>query len=71
MGMSLVEECVSELKCCRAMPWHVYGIAWLVAESIIPVCPPACGQSRTSDAAQISASMAPILITALIFFLHR
>jgi len=40
-------------------------------ESIIPVCPPACGQSRTSDAAQISASMALILITALIFFLHR
>lgn len=40
-------------------------------ESIIPVCPPACGQSRTSDAAQISASMAPILITALVFFLHR
>ncbi|XP_063220158.1 lachesin [Bacillus rossius redtenbacheri] len=40
-------------------------------ETIIPVCPPACGQARYGDAAQITTSMALVLISVLLVFLHR
>ncbi|GLG92915.1 Lachesin [Gryllus bimaculatus] len=40
-------------------------------ESIIPVCPPACGTGSYGGAAQITTSMALVLISALIIFLHR
>nr|CAD7406103.1 unnamed protein product [Timema poppensis] len=42
-------------------------------ESIIPVCPPACGQARYDGgaAAQITTSMALVVITVLLVFMHR
>ncbi|XP_049838500.1 lachesin [Schistocerca gregaria] len=40
-------------------------------ETIIPVCPPACGQAYGGDAAEISTSMALILISTIIVALHR
>lgn len=40
-------------------------------ESIIPVCPPACGTGSYGGAAQITTSMALVLISALIVFMHR
>ncbi|XP_071447648.1 lachesin isoform X2 [Hetaerina americana] len=39
-------------------------------ESIIPVCPPACGQAQYGDAVQITTSMALVLISALLLLLH-
>ncbi|XP_066255746.1 lachesin [Euwallacea similis] len=36
-------------------------------ESIIPVCPPACGSARYGDASTLSTSTAALLITFLIF----
>lgn len=40
-------------------------------ETIIAVCPPACGTGYDSGAAPITTSMAIVLISALIIFLHR
>ncbi|XP_066991008.2 lachesin isoform X2 [Anabrus simplex] len=40
-------------------------------ETIIPVCPPACGTGSYGDAIQITSSMALVLISALIIFMHR
>ncbi|KAG8231048.1 hypothetical protein J437_LFUL011171 [Ladona fulva] len=40
-------------------------------ESIIPVCPPACGQAQYGEAAQVTTSMALLLISSALFlFLH-
>lgn len=40
-------------------------------ESIIPVCPPACGQARYGDAAQLSHSTAALLIMPILIFITR
>lgn len=40
-------------------------------ESVIPVCPPACGQARYGDAAQLSHSNIALLIMPIILFVFR
>ena len=41
-------------------------MSFCYVESIIPVCPPACGQARYGDAATITASTSAQLMTLLI-----
>lgn len=42
----------------------------VLAETVIPVCPPACGQARYSSAVPVSTSNAVIFFSAL-FFLFK
>ncbi|KAL0280579.1 UNVERIFIED_CONTAM: hypothetical protein PYX00_001835 [Menopon gallinae] len=40
-------------------------------ESIIPVCPPACGQSRVGSAAGVSPSMVVVFASVLVFLIRN
>lgn len=43
----------------------------ILFESIIPVCPPACGQTRPSHAAHLHLSTVVVLLSAIIVFFQR
>lgn len=48
----------------------IAGAFIVCVESIIPVCPPACGQARYGDAATLSTSTAALFLTLVYFTLR-
>ncbi|KAG5861734.1 hypothetical protein JTB14_001479 [Gonioctena quinquepunctata] len=50
---------------------HEATSARVALESVIPVCPPACGSARYAAAATVSTSTAALLISLLIFMFRN